>query len=278
MYEQNGVSPSQRLGIIEQHAPVINRDDVISREINLDIFAGKYDSAIGLMKSRFFRSWEGGQRYSLGDSWVNANILRGRSYLAEKKYQEALADFQSAAQIPANLQDAAGNVSGRASEISYWIGVAQESLGNAKAAEQSWHDAANPPAAVQNAGFAGRGGGRGGRGRGSLGGLAAGVRVPDAALYYQALALQKLGESEKANGIFQQLIASESKISAAAGPSDGASNPEAALAQHLQMADAYFLAGLGYLGINDKAAAQQRFNRALILCPDYLAAHVMLQN
>ena len=56
--EENGVAPDKRLALMDEHQTLVNRDDVISREINLDIFAGKYDAAIDLLKSRFFRSWE----------------------------------------------------------------------------------------------------------------------------------------------------------------------------------------------------------------------------
>ena len=36
------------------------RDDALSREIGLKIFAGKYDDAIALMTGRTFSVWEGG--------------------------------------------------------------------------------------------------------------------------------------------------------------------------------------------------------------------------
>ena len=62
IYEEDGVSPEKRLAVMEAHQSVINRDDVIAREVNLEIFAGKPDAAIKLLQSRFFRAWEGGGR------------------------------------------------------------------------------------------------------------------------------------------------------------------------------------------------------------------------
>ena len=50
---------------------------------------------------------------------------------------------------------------------------------------------------------------------GSIGGLAAGVRVEQAALYYQALALEKLGQDDRAKAIFAQLVEQATKRSAA---------------------------------------------------------------
>jgi tetratricopeptide (TPR) repeat protein len=109
-----------------------------------------------------------------------------------------------------------------------------------------------------------------------MGGLAAGVRVADAASYYQALSLQKLGEPEKAKAIFQHLLASETKSSAGSAAPDATTNSGASLTQRMQAADSHFLAGLGYLGLNDTAAAKQQFQVALASCPDHLAAKVAL--
>ena len=66
LYEENGVSPAKRLALMESHQAVIDRDDVIAREINLEVLAGKPDAAIKLLESRFFRAWEGGGSFSSG--------------------------------------------------------------------------------------------------------------------------------------------------------------------------------------------------------------------
>ena len=64
LYEESVVAPEKRLALMEAHQPVINRDEVIAREINLAIFAGKADLALQLIQSRFFRAWKeaGGSR------------------------------------------------------------------------------------------------------------------------------------------------------------------------------------------------------------------------
>ena len=123
LYEENGVSPAKRLALMEAHQAVINRDEAIAREVNLEIFAGKPDAAIQLLRTRFFRAWEGGGAFSLGDSWINANLERGHQQMAAKQYALALADYQAALQAPDNLAEATGNVSGRRGEIEYWIGT-----------------------------------------------------------------------------------------------------------------------------------------------------------
>jgi tetratricopeptide (TPR) repeat protein len=253
--EAAGVSPEKRLGLLESHESVVNRDDIIARQINLEIFAGKYDVAIQLIQSRFFRRWEGGGRFSLGDSWINAHVLSGRRHLAGGQAAQALADFQAARQFPASLQEATGNVAGRAGEICYWIGTAQEALGLHDAAKQSWRQAAGldraPAMGDVPAGFGG------GFGRGDIGGLGAGVRVPAAAPYYQAMALEKLGQGDRAKVIFQQLIEAGAKT--AGGSLE-------------QVADGHYVAGLGLLGMNDVTQAREEFGLALKARPDHLAA------
>ena len=259
LYEENGVSPAKRLALMESHQTVIDRDDVIAREINLEILAGKPDAAIKLLESRFFRAWEGGGSFSLGDSWINANLALGHRHLATEQYSQALADYQAALQIPVNLAEAAGNVTARKAEISYWIGTAYQAMGDSDKARQSWTGAAKAPLDADRD----NGGARysGHFSNGTMGGLAAGVRVEQAAPYYQALALDKLGQPDRAKAIFTQLIDAGNKALASAPA-----------AQRTQVADAHYIAGLGQLGLHNQDQARQEFSLALKASPDHYAA------
>jgi len=269
LYEENGVPPAKRLALMEAHQAAIDSDDVIAREINLEIFAGKPEAAIQLMESRFFRSWEGGGTFSLGDSWVNANLSRGHQRMAEKQYAQALTSYQAALQIPASLQEAAGNVGSRKAEISYFIGDAYQALGDLANAKRSWAgassdagdahpEASSPGAATQF------------RRRGNIGGLAAGVRVEQDTLYYQALALQKLGQPDNAAAIYTRLLGIGSKMLAAAPemPIQSA----ASQTQRTPFADAHYLVGLGDLGLSHRDQAPQEFVLALRASPDHYSA------
>jgi len=269
LYEENGVSPAKRLAVMETHQAVVNRDEVISREINLDIFAGKPDAAIQLLQSRFFRAWEGGGSYSLGDSWINANLERGHQHMIAKQYAQALADYQAALKTPDSLQEATGNVSGRHGEISYWIGTAYDAMGDAAKAHQAWTDAA-ADASVAAPSTNGPG-----RVRVSMGGLAAGVREEKAAPYYQALAMVKLGQQDRAKALFNQLIDAGSKSLVGA---PAINSIIATPAQRGQVADAHYLIGLGQLGLNNQDKARQEFTLALAASPDHYAAMQALSN
>jgi len=46
--------------------------------------------------------------------------------------------------------------------------------------------------------------------------------------------------------------------------------------QRSRLADAHYMAGLGYLGLNEKGKARQEFNQALEAGPDHLGAKTML--
>jgi tetratricopeptide (TPR) repeat protein len=269
LYEEDGVPPAKRLALMEAHQGVIDRDDAIAREINLEIFAGKPEAAIQLLRSRFFRAWEGGGSFSLGDSWINANLASGRRHMNGKQYAQALADYQAALEIPVNLQGASGDVSGRKGEISYWMGNAYEAMGDAEKARRLWTDASSAPAS-KAAGTGENGSGTHGPsgGRASIGGLAAGVRVEQAALYYQAMALVKLGEKDRARTNFEQLVDAGAKAPSPETPSQ----PYATASERAQAADAHYLAGLGQLGLNDREKARQEFSLALKASPDHYAA------
>jgi tetratricopeptide (TPR) repeat protein len=91
------------------------------------------------------------------------------------------------------------------------------------------------------------------------------VRVEQAAPYYQALALDKLGQADRAKAIFTQLID--------AGNQALTSAPAA---QRTQVADAHYIEGLGQLGLHNKDQARQEFSLALKASPDHYAATTAL--
>jgi tetratricopeptide (TPR) repeat protein len=204
---------------------------------------------------------------------VNANLALGQKQMAAKQYAGALESDKAAAQVPVTLQEAAGDIGGRAAEIEYWTGNAYEAMGDAANARAAWTRAAGGA----GAGSAAAAGGAGPlRSRGNIGGLAAGVRVAQASSYYQALAMEKLGQAEQAKAIFNQLIDTGAKELSGA-PANGASAGAAVAANpKTQIADAHYLVGLGQLGLNNRDKARQEFSAALEASPDHLAANSAL--
>jgi tetratricopeptide (TPR) repeat protein len=230
LYEAAGAAPGKRLALLEQnHSVVAERDDAVAREVTLKVALGKYDDAIRLMTGRRFSVWEGAN-LNVADDWTSAHLLRGQQLLGARRYEQALADFQAATKIPDNLPSE--RIGGHEAEAAYWIGRVHEAMGNLEQARQFWVKAA----------------------------AAEGRRFPlnGVQLYHKALALQKLGQSEKAKEIFRGLVRS----------SDETSQPS--------RAQTHYVAGLGYLGLGDKAKARQELARALGLNPAHLGAKATL--
>jgi tetratricopeptide (TPR) repeat protein len=102
--------------------------------------------------------------------------------------------------------------------------------------------------------------------------LGAGVRVEQAALYYQAMALMNLGQEDRARKIFELLLATGINALGTAPDMEASSQSYVPAAQRAQVADAHFLVGLGQLGLDKRDEARQEFLLALKASPDHYAA------
>lgn len=258
-YEAAGTPVEKRLVLLEANQEIVQqRDDALSRLIGLKVFAGKYDEAMRLMIGRRFEVWEGGQ-ISVAQFWTDAHLLRGRKYLADKRSQEALADFQAAGQIPDNLPSEQRGVGGREAEIAYWTGCAYEALGNNEMAQKFWTEATTGSARLR---FGGRRVGGG-----------------SAQQYYQALSLRKLGQNDKATAIFQQLLES-AMVSLQKGETGDffTSFGQSTIgnSQRVRISQAHYLAGLAHLGLDEKDKAKEELAKALQDKPDHIGAKTAL--
>ncbi len=246
LYAATGASPEKRLALLEQnHDTVAKRDDALSREIGLKVFAGKYEEAIQLMTGRTFSVWEGGT-LDVASHWVTAHLGRGRQEFAARQFQAALADFQAAKNIPDNLPNDGRGSGGHEAELNYWIGNAYDGLGDKDKAAQSWKDA---QAATSGGGGGGRRGGRGA----SL--------DRQAGSYYQALARRALGQTDEADQALHTLLDNANR------DLQGAS---------ARAASAHYSAGLAHLGLGEKGQARAEFELALRAVPDSLGPKMEL--
>jgi len=106
-YEEDGLAPratSRRY----RAKPAADSTAMTSwlRTIDLKVFAGKYDDAAALIKSRLFRAWEGGPAPSVGDSWVNAMLGRGQQALAGKQYARLWPNSRQRRPSPTDIAEA----------------------------------------------------------------------------------------------------------------------------------------------------------------------------
>jgi tetratricopeptide (TPR) repeat protein len=242
LYEQTGTPMERRLPLFEANREVVaRRDDAQNRAIALKIAMNQYDEAIAMMTGRKFASAEGAN-LNVAEHWTEAHLYRGQDRMKAGKYQDALADFQAAVAVPENLPGG-GEFQGRgnAAEAAYWTGAAYEALGDHTKALEAWNKAAA---------------GAGGRG---------------AQVYYQALCMQKVGQSDKAKTLFEGLV--EGRGTGTAPPERGGARQQSPRARQ---AATHYTAALGHLGLNDRAKAKDELRQAVDLSPDLLGARKML--
>ncbi len=260
LYAASGLPVARRLALLESHqAALANDDECLARMIALKTFVGKNDEAIELLQGHTFNIWEGGTQFDTGQMWTDALLARGRGNLSAGNAREALTDFEVALIFPANLRATPWEGTGRRSiEVGYWVGLAHQALGDNTRATRAWQDAASAP-------------------------LPRPYRRTEAnALveqsvqhYYQALALTKLGQPDKAAEIFKEVSEAGETLSKA--PVSGASQPPGTrITARTHAADADFVSGLGLLGLGELAKAHEEFRAALDQSPDYLAAKLAL--
>jgi tetratricopeptide (TPR) repeat protein len=252
LYAATGAAPDKRLALLEKnHDVVLKRDDALSREIGLKVFAGKYDDAINLMTGRVFSVWEGGS-LDVTEHWVTAHLGRARQELAAKQFAQALADLQATKAIPDNLPSDGRGTTAHDAEIAYWSGVAYDGLGDKAKAAQSWQQA-------QTVTVESGGGRRGGR--------AGGTSDRQAVTFYQEMARRAQGQTAEAEKAFHALLDNALHASDAS-----ASSPPSASAA----ASTHYAAGLGHLGLGEKDQARTEFELALRAVPDSLGPKMEL--
>jgi len=241
LYEAGGVSPQKRLDLLEDnHRTIIKRDDTLSREIALYVLLQQYDKAIELLADRHFHTWEGGGR--IHNVYVDAHLLRGRKKLKDKRYREALKDFEGALEYPENLEVGRSRRDRRTCQTNFFIGTAYEALGDAQKAGEYFEKSASTEARRSEYS------------------------------YYKGLALKKLGREDEAEKIFDELIGS-----AKPGPAvTFFAKFGERQAHNIRTANTHYTLGLGYLGKEMQEEAQAEFEKALELNINHLWARVHL--
>jgi tetratricopeptide (TPR) repeat protein len=262
LYEQAGTPLQKRLKLFQENAPMVaRRDDSLNRDVALQIATGQVDDAIRTMTEHTFAVAEG-ENLNVVDHWTEAHILRARAEIQEKRYEPALADLKAGGSVPSNLPASFefGGATVYDSEIAYLAGVAYQGQGNTQKAAECWKKVVAPSSVGSHTGESGVGAG--------------------APTYYQGLAFRKLGQEEKALGLFRDLVQSGQNALKQAATSTGPSRRRAGqqVSQRLEAANAHYLAGLGYMGLKDETTAKAELNQAIQLSPDLLGVKTALNS
>ena len=260
LYETARVSVAQRLKMLESHPDAVaRRDDTVSREVLLLMLAGQNDKAVEIMSTRHFHLWEGGVRFNVQDAWTDIHLALGHKRMAARDYKGALVEYKTAMEFPKNIEAARSYRGSRLPETLYFEGTAYDALGDKENARAAWRQSAaqllgsdeEPMPSVDNGA---------------------------ALLYYQGLSLKKLGETQKANAVFASLLSAGQSALAAKPENDFFAKFGEGQSRQDHLAQAHYVAGLGYLGGGDPAKARPEFANAVQLNPYHPDAQTKLRS
>jgi tetratricopeptide (TPR) repeat protein len=263
LYEASGASVEKRLAMMEAHRrEILARDDSTASYVGLLTFSSRPGDAIDLLRGRIFNIWEGGTRFNPGDAWTDAHLARGRQHLAARRRREALADFRRALDFPESLRaERREGTGGRSAEVAYWTGVAEQALGNRKAALAAWQTAAAAEIPRSRRG-------------GADASVDRGVQQ-----YHQALALRKLGQPDRADSLLRELLAQgQAAVARTPRELDEFSSFGERQSARRRQADAHFIVGLGQSGLGNLPQARAAFEAALVASPDHLGARLAIDD
>ncbi len=185
LYKRLNFAPEIRMMKLEKYFDLINdRDDLYLEYVTLCNAIGQYEKAFDLIITRKFHPWEGGEGKVTGQ-YIYSLTEMAKHAIQDKDYEKAI-DFLNKAQIyPQNLGE--GKLTGaHENEIFYWLGNAYEELNNPMIGKEFWKKAATGLDEPSSANFYND-------------------QKPET-IYYQGLALIKLGKKEEASTRFKKLI------------------------------------------------------------------------
>jgi tetratricopeptide (TPR) repeat protein len=185
LYKRFNFSQEERLQKLEKYPELVDfRDDLYLERATLYNAIGQFEKAFELIMSRKFHPWEGGEGKVTGQ-YVFSLTEMAKVAIQERAFEKAVDLLNQAQQYPENLGE--GKLFGaQENTIFYWLGCAFDGLAMTGNACQSWQLASTglkepEPAIFYN------------------------DQQPDT-IYYQGLALIKLGKTEEAKERFETLI------------------------------------------------------------------------
>ena len=185
LYKRLGYSPEFRLEKLEKYPDQVNyRDDLYLERAALYNQLGQFEKAYGLIMSRKFHPWEGGEGKVTGQ-YVYSLTEMAKKAIQEKDFSKAIELLEKAQVYPENLGE--GKLYGaQENAIFYWLGNACSGMNDREKARQYWEKASSGisepvPAIFYN------------------------DQQPDT-IFYQGLALVQLGKNEEAKTRFNKLI------------------------------------------------------------------------
>jgi tetratricopeptide (TPR) repeat protein len=212
------------------------RSETFISELELLNNIGKFDEVIEVLTNHDFVESEGSTRYR--DVYLNAYILKSISESRKGNYQNAITYMQKALDFPL------GRAQQRKAQMNYILGTFYEKLGKSKIAKACFEKSS-----VE---------------------LVEGTEF----MFYKGLALQKIGQNEKAAEQFKALNTLSNKEE----ETDFYRSFEAGSKGNVYYAQKQYIKGLAYLGLNKTEEAKGEFERAIGSDPSHLWAQNFLND
>jgi tetratricopeptide (TPR) repeat protein len=248
LYKKMNVSPTERLALLDKHPREVDfRDDLHLERATLHNLLGNEETALELLLNRKFHPWEGGEG-KVTFQYLYSHIELAKKAIVQKNFHSAIDHLNSCFQYPHNLGE--GKLYGaQENDVYHWLGCAYHGLGESEKAKAAWENAAlgsdEPGAAMYY-----------------------NDQQPDK-IFYQGLALQKLGKTAEANARFSKLLKYGEKQLSIPFKMDyfAVSLPDLLIfeddLQKRHEQHCHYLMALGHLGIENKEKAQAEFDKVL---------------
>ena len=175
----------QRLAFLQKYPQLIQRrDDLVLEEITLLNQTGRYEEAMQKLDAHIFHPWEGGEG-KVPAQYQICRVELAKQAIAAKEYEKAIRLLNECLEYPRHLGE--GKLHGaQENDFHYLLGIAYEAMGKADKAMECWEEATKGPQEP-----------------------AAAMYYNDAKpdkIFYQGMALLKLGREGEARGRFYKLI------------------------------------------------------------------------
>ena len=251
LYEKTGKPAKERLAVLEKNLKtVMKHDDAVLRLLTLYNETENYDKAIRILDTRHFHVWEGGGQVHL--VYVDSHLLKGMKLLDNRKYTQAIAEFEKADLYPDNLEVGRPASGGHSPKGFYYMGEAYKQMGNTAKANECYQTAAD--AQTQ-------------RWRG----------LSDD-LFFRALALRELSRNNEAGEIIKKLkdgvqeqLNSQMVVDEYSKFGEDGSRAE-------QLANLHYMNGLVMWYEGDKAKANEEFRTAIRMNQNMIWPKIFINN
>jgi len=177
---------AERLAFLDKHFELVEqRDDVYLEYATLCNQTRQFERAMELINNRQFHPWEGGEG-KVPAQYQLARVELAKVAISENNYSKAVSLLLQCLEYPHNLGE--GKLNGaQENDFNYWLGCAYQGMGIMEQARRYWElakDGISEPAAA----------------------IFYNDQKPDK-IFYQGLALLKLGRKNEAQVRFEKLIA-----------------------------------------------------------------------